>query len=209
MVDWLKINGADHCDVIVFDDIEAINYVIFRNMRPSKARIIAHKRGNDLNRMFNSVFANTSSDYVCSKESESEIKKSQKYSQLRRRLYQAYEKNPQFREDVELQVIDNLKQRIDRYGSGYILDNIHELGQYVLDEIAFFEAYYSRYPNYVEIYPGKILFVKKALWEGKYPSLKDLARREKPRYVEISHLRYCSHTDLPKKDREEYSYSQI
>lgn len=197
LYDWVNENHIRCLKTVVFDEIEAINYRVFRAMQQNDATATAKHRGRDFQRMFNSTFAKNGVLFDAALESEAHTRLHPMYESILCELQEAYTDNSKFAMDVQTQVRCNLTHRIKIYGSGMIEIHMNLLVQYILKEIAFLETYKRLEPNTLEIYPGPNMMIKHRIWSGAY---NELAHYKRPVdshcFLDISFLK----SDKNKKD---------
>lgn len=126
--------------------------------------------------MFATVFNKFDGRYLSICESETDIVQDDSYKAILNELMQAFQEEDDFSADVKRQVLENLRCRTEHYGPDFVLQSVNELVHYIIGEIAFFEAYWLKYPNSMEIYPGQNLNVKEKIWAGQYAALQKYKR---------------------------------
>lgn len=186
---------SDHSPSSVFvflgDQIEAINYVVFRDMGSGEAKQISRARGESLGRMFDSA-ANLlrSNDILFQWSLESELRQSSQFggfiSDNQCILEESSKNDSEFVQMLDAQIFENLKAKEQRIGRKYIADNISRLRGYVLGELAVFFALFSVIPSPTEIYPGPNLFIKNEIMGGRFSNLRDRFRFEDYMFVDIT-----------------------
>lgn len=197
LYDWVNENHIRCLKTVVFDEIEAINYRVFRAMRQNDATATTKHRGRDFQRMFNSIFSKNGVLFDVVLESEAHTRLHPMYEFILCELQEVYADNSKFAMDVQTQVRYNLTHRIKVYGLGTIETQMNLLIQYVLKEIAFLETYNRLEPNTLEIYPGPNMMIKHRIWSGAYDELAHYKRPvDSHCFLDISFLK----SDKNKKD---------
>lgn len=183
-------SGFSRLEVVVFDEIESINYCVFRGIDREEALRIARNRGREIHRMFEGVFRQRRAESCsCECESSSPIKRMEAYEKVLCDMRRAYCEGERFAHDVDRQVLQNLKSRTEQYGEDFVLARVGKLVEYIFGEIAFFEVYWRLHRESVEVYPGPNLFVKENMWLGAYPGLETYRRADGGSYfVDVSDL---------------------
>lgn len=190
LCDWVLARDIGCLRVVIFDEIEAINYVVFRGMTQQAARAAARQRGHDFERMFNRLFVGRGLGFSVELESESVTRNHPLYESVLAELLAAYRRNESFAEDVRTQVLTNLSARIEHYGLERIESAMPWFVEYVLKEIAFLELWFRLTLDTLELYPGPNLVVKERLWRGEYPELPGFKRFEgERRFLDVSFLK--------------------
>jgi tRNA-dependent cyclodipeptide synthase len=163
--------------VILGDEIEIINYIVFGGKQVGRARDVARARAQNLGRMFES-FSGTlrgqgvSFTWMLESELLASCQMGPEIKTVRLELEKALSIDNRFLDDVDDQVRHNLADRVVKHGQEIINNNISMLRDYILGELAIYIAFWRTYPNVVEIYPGENLFVKEHILMGRYPLLR-------------------------------------
>lgn len=167
LMEWLMQQDATSLDICILDAIESINYVVFRQISIEQAVEASRRRALELKNMFEKAIPKGFSCLV-ELESENFIHGTDLFTGAQQVLIQAYAKHDVFFDDVNAQVKQNLQKRIEKHGEAFINVHLDELSRYILDELAFFYAYFKTYPGAIEVYPGKSMLVKDRLFQGAY-----------------------------------------
>ena len=162
--------------VFLGDEIEVINYVVFGGKQTGRARDIAHARGQNLGRMFESLSVilkeqGVSFTWMLESEWRASGQMGAEIKTVQLELETALHNDNNFRNDIENQVRHNLSDRALRYGTVAIENNMNLLRNYILGELAIFIAFWRVYPKVIEVYPGENLVVKEHILMGLYPLL--------------------------------------
>ena len=192
---WTQAKKIAKLKVVIFDDIEAINYQVFRGVSRDKAHEISRRRGLEIQRMFLSIFCREELSHECEIESETDIRSCNQYKIILKEFSEALQKDRKFRQDVEAQVLENLKGRTEHYGRTFVLSKVPDLMFYIIGEMVFFEIYHLGNPGSIELYPGKNLMVKERLWAGEYNSLINYRRIGLKHFVDVSFLNHQENDD--------------
>lgn len=190
LAQWLQANAVRQVHVVVFDEIEAINYQVFRGMDLGCALGAAQRRGAQFQTMFRRELDGCGASVTVELESECLIRAHAQYATAVGVLSDALNCDVRFATDVQRQVLTNLAMRVEKHGRGAINARMVQLRYYLIRELSFVDTYLSLRPDSVEAYPAPNLNVKLSLWGGEYPTLR---RFERPgfasRYVDLSFLR--------------------
>lgn len=170
------LDNANPRSLLIFvgDYIEATNYVVFNDSLRETAKKTANHRGKELVRMFEKRLEKSTLDIgkvnICL---ETELRKSTEYKEKIQSFTKQFTKlvitNPTFKEKVERQVRINLSGKEDAFGIEFISENLGELCNYILGELAVFFALFEEIRQVVEIYPGSNLAIKEEIIEGRFP----------------------------------------
>ncbi len=186
--EWAREASLRSIDVVLFEECEAVNYVVVRGLPAEAAGVRAIRRATELKRAIEKVVGTTAVPIGIVRESELRARLGDGFARCYSRLQAAFEGDTEFREDVIRQVTKNVASRVE--SSGTERRNVILLGAaaYILRELAVFHGYFSERLGDIELYPGQSLFVKKELWLGKYGALRDFALPVLPGFVDVSFL---------------------
>ena len=173
---WLLQNGVSAIEIVVFDRIEVINYEVFRTMQPDVALTRTKARGRDLANMFERVDRDAGLCRKVTLESEHYLLTTAQYKEIHGELVSEYYGCAKFAKAVRWQVVNNLAQRVQRYGYEYVAENMERLSRYILGELTFFQVYAETYSRTLEVYPGPNLRIKEQLLACDFPGLRRFAR---------------------------------
>lgn len=191
--EWLSAYRPQSLTITLFDECEAINYQVFRGDPELIAESTSKRRSIEMIRGFMRPFIDASFTTRFCLESDFHSKYQAEIDYVYSMILIAYERDRTFHRDVNAQIAINLASRLAaaKAKTGSSASVPEGAARYVLRELAVFHVLFRDGGFEAEIYPGDQLFVKQALWEGKYTSLKALCLPKGcPDFVEVSFL--CS-----------------
>ncbi|MGF1455168.1 MAG: tRNA-dependent cyclodipeptide synthase [Alphaproteobacteria bacterium] len=171
--DWCDRQSPFDFLVWLGDDLEAINFEVFKGMAPSGALSRARSRGRELQAMVMKAYRETPSRRVrlarvaTHRDMITDPDYGAAIARAHGTLDSLFRDHPPFREDVLRQVAVNL-------GSGNKATETRDealltrLADYILGELSVFMGVYKSRGTLVEVYPGPNLFVKENLIRGDY-----------------------------------------
>ncbi len=171
--DWCDRQPAMELLIWLGDDLEAINFEVFKGMAPAGALSRARARGAELQAMFMKAYREkpTRQCRLAGVLSQQEIEGDPAYEgtirETSRLLERLFEGNKAFRDTVLRQVTTNFEagdKETDRLDDAKLI----RLADYILGELAVFLGIYKARGRLTEIYPGPNLFVKEELLAGVY-----------------------------------------
>ena len=182
---WLDSLGAERFEMILADKLECINFMVRRRMSLDIAVSAARKRASDLGKIIFATVRGQNVHAVPIIESESVYRNTKLFEDVLAGIKAAYARRGRFCEDINNQVRVNL-HALNR---DFVDQHIDRLSLYVQEELALFYVYFSLRPDTIEVYPGKNLHVKEAMFRGEYLNELDCRPLSKmPMFIDISRM---------------------
>ncbi len=191
--DWCDRQPPFDFLVWLGDDLEAINFEVFKGMAPSGALSRARSRGQDIHAMFMKAFREKPNRHfrlervATHQDMVTDPAYADAIAQAAGTLDTLFKDNDAFREDVLRQVAANFASGTK---STDALDTpvLTRLADYILGELSVFLGLYKARGALVEIYPGRNLFVKERLIRGHYGYTEIFQADGEYRYIDLSDM---------------------
>lgn len=176
LLPWLTDRSIVAIQVVLFDRLEEYNYRVFRKDDELQARHTALRRAEELLRMFRKFkgrFEQAGVDLIANSQRSFELSPdfAEIYERLLQQLWNAFDNEGLFAVKVRSQVHQNLAAREECFGYEFIEEQMDSLVSYLLEELAFFEAFMEFNGPYFEIYPGSMMSIRGDLRAGSFSSL--------------------------------------
>jgi tRNA-dependent cyclodipeptide synthase len=149
---WALNNTRDKIVVLIADDIQSINYKVFKNLDDKEALQKANEQGNEKKILLSKLLGELS------KEERNKIKiilwkdiLSKDYVKKIRMTFEEFEKNPQFKEEILEIVALFIKGR-----QGMTKEDMNKLSEYILNELPLLIEGLSFEGDYYELMPYPI-----------------------------------------------------